>query len=67
MSQVSQHASTFQHFVNKSKPAEVRRSNITAAKAVADVIRTSLGPRGMDKMIQKIEWQGGYWGGDHHQ
>ena len=28
-------------------------SNIVAAKAVADTIRTSLGPRGMDKMIQK--------------
>ena len=28
-------------------------SNIIAAKAVADTIRTSLGPRGMDKMIQK--------------
>lgn len=41
------------NFVTKSKPAEVRRSNIIAAKAVADVIRTSLGPRGMDKMIQK--------------
>ena len=24
-----------------------------AAKAIADAIRTSLGPRGMDKMIQK--------------
>ncbi|KAG5479833.1 hypothetical protein LSCM4_05841 [Leishmania orientalis] len=30
---------------------DVRISNITAAKAVADCIRTSLGPRGMDKMI----------------
>ncbi|CAM9407419.1 unnamed protein product, partial [Choristocarpus tenellus] len=28
-------------------------ANIVAAKAVADAIRTSLGPRGMDKMIQK--------------
>ena len=28
-------------------------SNIVAAKAVATAIRTSLGPRGMDKMIQK--------------
>lgn len=31
----------------------MRMSNIIAAKAVADAIRTSLGPRGMDKMIQK--------------
>eukprot|EP00727_Mastigamoeba_balamuthi_P014027 m51a1_g9247 putative chaperonin containing tcp1 delta subunit (544) ;mRNA; f:7891-9941 len=29
----------------------VREANITAAKAVADTVRTSLGPRGMDKMI----------------
>jgi len=27
-------------------------NNIIAAKAVSDVVRTSLGPRGMDKMIQ---------------
>jgi T-complex protein 1 subunit delta len=27
-------------------------TNIIAARAVADVVRTSLGPRGMDKMIQ---------------
>lgn len=30
----------------------MRTTNISAAKAVADVVRTSLGPRGMDKMIQ---------------
>ncbi|KAH8069383.1 hypothetical protein JL721_5940 [Aureococcus anophagefferens] len=35
------------------KEKDVRLSNIMAAKAIADVIRTSLGPRGMDKMIQK--------------
>lgn len=39
-------------YKDKDKPAQVRQSNITAAKAVADAIRTSLGPRGMDKMIQ---------------
>lgn len=38
-----------------SKEKDVRMSNIIAAKAVADTIRTSLGPRGMDKMIQKGE------------
>jgi T-complex protein 1 subunit delta len=37
---------------DKGKPQAVRTSNIQAAKAVADAIRTSLGPRGMDKMIQ---------------
>src|ERR1700744_983566 len=30
----------------------VRSANIMAARAVSDAIRTSLGPRGMDKMIQ---------------
>lgn len=39
-------------YQDKEKPAMIRGSNITAAKAVADAIRTSLGPRGMDKMIQ---------------
>jgi len=33
------------------KSKDVRLSNITAAKGVADAIRTSLGPKGMDKMI----------------
>ncbi len=28
--------------------------NIEAAKAVADAIRTSLGPRGMDKMVRRL-------------
>jgi len=41
-----------QAFKDKSKPTDVRLSNIQAAKAVSDAIRTSLGPRGMDKMIQ---------------
>merc|ERR1712042_386923 len=36
----------------KSKPTEIRKSNIQAAKALSDAVRTSLGPRGMDKMIQ---------------
>lgn len=39
-------------YQDKDKPTQIRFSNITAAKAVADAIRTSLGPRGMDKMIQ---------------
>ncbi|XP_050405042.1 T-complex protein 1 subunit delta [Patella vulgata] len=39
-------------YQDKDKPSQIRFSNITAAKAVADAIRTSLGPRGMDKMIQ---------------
>lgn len=39
-------------FQDRKKPTEIRSSNMVAAKAVADAIRTSLGPRGMDKMIQ---------------
>ncbi|KAK4530923.1 hypothetical protein CCYA_CCYA06G1780 [Cyanidiococcus yangmingshanensis] len=35
-----------------AKARDVRLANIAAAKAVADAVRTSLGPRGMDKMIQ---------------
>ncbi len=29
-------------------------SNIESAKAVADAVRTSLGPRGMDKMVRAV-------------
>ncbi len=35
-----------------SKGKDVRQSNIVAAKAVANAVRTSLGPRGMDKLMQ---------------
>jgi T-complex protein 1 subunit delta len=38
-------------FSGREKQKDVRHFNITAAKAVADCIRTSLGPKGMDKMI----------------
>ncbi|KAK1442096.1 T-complex protein 1 subunit delta [Babesia gibsoni] len=34
------------------KQTDVLRQNIIAARAVADMLRTSMGPRGMDKMIQ---------------
>merc|ERR1712232_603450 len=37
----------------KEKEKDIRTSNIVAAKAIADTIRTSLGPKGMDKMIQR--------------
>merc|ERR1712227_857990 len=39
-------------FTDKEKPTHIRMSNIEAAKAVADSVRTSLGPKGMDKMIK---------------
>ncbi|KAM7448923.1 T-complex protein 1 subunit delta [Porites harrisoni] len=41
-------------FKDKDKPTEIRMSNITAAKAVANAIRTSLGPKGMDKMLVEL-------------
>ncbi|XBW35959.1 hypothetical protein QEN19_001532 [Hanseniaspora menglaensis] len=39
-------------FQTRSKPQEIRRANIIAARSVADAIRTSLGPKGMDKLIK---------------
>lgn len=38
--------------LENEKAKDVRATNIVAARAVADVVRTSLGPKGMDKMIQ---------------
>ncbi|KAF5358462.1 hypothetical protein D9756_001482 [Leucocoprinus leucothites] len=38
-------------FKDKGKPMELRLSNMVAAKAISDAVRTSLGPRGMDKML----------------
>ncbi|RLI05729.1 thermosome subunit [Candidatus Bathyarchaeota archaeon] len=35
----------------QTKGREAQRNNITAAKVIAEMIRTSLGPRGMDKML----------------
>ena len=36
---------------NKRKD-DVRMANMVAAKSLADAVRTSLGPRGMDKMVR---------------
>eukprot|EP00922_Rhytidocystis_sp_ex-Travisia-forbesii_P060590 GHVS01089827.1.p1 GENE.GHVS01089827.1~~GHVS01089827.1.p1 ORF type:complete len:541 (-),score=71.81 GHVS01089827.1:1162-2784(-) len=44
-------------FKRNERTKDVRHQNIVAAKAVADAVRTSLGPKGMDKMIQ--DSQGG--------
>ena len=38
--------------MSNEKSKNIRLTNISAAKAVADTVRTSLGPRGMDKMIK---------------
>jgi len=37
---------------DRVRQKDVRITNIQAAKGVADAIRTSLGPRGMDKMVR---------------
>ncbi|XP_065183614.1 T-complex protein 1 subunit delta-like [Sycon ciliatum] len=49
MTETQPHSKTFQ---DREKPSAIRASNVSAAKSVADAVRTSLGPRGMDKMIQ---------------
>src|SRR5918997_5776772 len=35
----------------ENKGTEAQRNNITAAKLVAEVVNSTLGPRGMDKML----------------
>jgi thermosome len=37
--------------VERTRGQEAQRSNIMAAKAIASAVRTTLGPRGMDKML----------------
>jgi thermosome len=37
--------------VERTRGFEAQRSNIMAAKAIASAVRTTLGPRGMDKML----------------
>src|SRR5439155_19315568 len=36
---------------SESKGREAQRNNIMAAKLISEVVRSSLGPRGMDKML----------------
>src|SRR6266496_5951570 len=36
---------------SETKGKDAKRDNISAAKTVAEILRTSLGPRGMDKML----------------
>uniref|UniRef100_A0A7S0QWK5 T-complex protein 1 subunit delta n=1 Tax=Pyramimonas obovata TaxID=1411642 RepID=A0A7S0QWK5_9CHLO len=38
-------------YTDNKRKVDVRSANMSAAKAVADAVRTSLGPRGMDKMV----------------
>ncbi|HUU75414.1 MAG TPA: thermosome subunit alpha [Methanoregulaceae archaeon] len=41
----------FRENVERNRGLEAQRSNIAAAKAIASAVRTTLGPRGMDKML----------------
>ncbi|KAH0621824.1 hypothetical protein JD844_023470 [Phrynosoma platyrhinos] len=41
-------------YQDRDKPTQIRFSNISAGKAVADAVRTSLGPKGMDKMLVEL-------------
>lgn len=43
---------TGETYQERSKGKDVRTSNVIAAKAVANAVRTSLGPRGMDKLME---------------
>ncbi len=36
---------------SQSRGKDAQRNNITAAKLIAEIVKTSLGPRGMDKML----------------
>ena len=36
---------------SQTKGKEAQKNNISAAKIIADIVHTSLGPRGMDKML----------------
>ncbi|WP_455368944.1 thermosome subunit beta [[Eubacterium] cellulosolvens] len=36
---------------SRSKGRETQRSNITAAKVIGEILKSTLGPRGMDKML----------------
>jgi len=44
-------SSKTESYVDNKRKEDIRQANIVAARAVAEAVRTSLGPRGMDKMI----------------
>ena len=51
MSKARQQSAVGDRLNKNYKQEDIRKTNIQAAKAVAEVVRSSLGPRGMDKMI----------------
>lgn len=44
-------SSKTESYTDNKRKDDVRQSNIISARSVADAVRTSLGPKGMDKMI----------------
>ena len=40
----------------QSRGSDAQRNNINVAKLIAEIIQTSLGPRGMDKMIMDFKF-----------
>ncbi|KAF7457316.1 T-complex protein 1 delta subunit [Cryptosporidium felis] len=44
-----------ENFSRNERSRTTRHENIVAAKVISEIIRTSLGPKGMDKMIDKGE------------
>lgn len=48
---VTKARSNTETYVDTKRKDDIRQMNMVAAKAVADAVRTSLGPRGMDKML----------------
>ncbi|KAH7291544.1 hypothetical protein KP509_29G021200 [Ceratopteris richardii] len=48
---VNNNTKSVDRYVDTSRKHDIRQANIIAAQAVADAVRTSLGPRGMDKML----------------
>ena len=44
-------SSAGERYTDNKLKHDIRMSNMNAAKQLADAIRTSLGPRGMDKML----------------
>ncbi len=51
MQQTGQPIIILRENVDRTQGSEAQRSNIMAAKAVAEAVRTTLGPRGIDKML----------------
>jgi archaeal chaperonin len=51
MSAVGQPVIILKEGSGESRGREAQRNNVAAAKLIAEVVRTSLGPRGMDKML----------------